>query len=407
MKAGSTLHKTLEDEVHTTVSVEITTKEDAWALRIWNIIQGLRSLREYGITRELEVWGLVDGELVNGVIDELSYVCPDSDFEATAADFYASAETSTAAPPEYLMSLEDYFSSGGGQKLSDMDWGQQERPAEESVDQVFDLPRIYITDVKTRGSKPVPTVKSSSFRPTSHQLQLYYHMLNGLVTSDDVSIDLLGSRYNLDLERPFTDAFLSEVGGLNDHFSDALSSQEFDLEHVPIPDDMRRPHESDASPESTIRSASQDSTTLLMEHNNLRNLWRLMKEQLRLTFLPSESTQVAPSIPSESQPKCLEPYPTLISPLLTARFVSATPLTETDSQTLGSRSFLFEPSALASYLSEQMEWWRGQRDPHGVEIAEAWKCRLCDFRDECTWRQEREWDLANRNRAKRSPFAAG
>ena len=61
MKKGSTIHKTLEDEVHTTVPVEITTKEDAMALRIWNIIQGLRSLREFGITRELEIWGLVRG----------------------------------------------------------------------------------------------------------------------------------------------------------------------------------------------------------------------------------------------------------------------------------------------------------------------------------------------------------
>lgn len=77
MKQGTTIHKTLEDEVHTTVSVEVATKEDALALRIWNIIQGLCTLREFGMTRELEVWGLVDGELVNGVIDQLSYECPD------------------------------------------------------------------------------------------------------------------------------------------------------------------------------------------------------------------------------------------------------------------------------------------------------------------------------------------
>lgn len=104
MKKGSTIHKTLEDEVHTTVPVEITTKEDAMALRIWNIIQGLRSLREFGMTRELEIWGLVDGELVNGVIDQLSYECPDPELEATAAAHYADVEASRVALPEYQMS---------------------------------------------------------------------------------------------------------------------------------------------------------------------------------------------------------------------------------------------------------------------------------------------------------------
>ena len=77
MKQGTAVHKALEDEVHTTVQVSTTKREDSWGLRIWNIIQGLRTLRDTGRTREFEVWGTVGGELVNGVIDELSYTCPD------------------------------------------------------------------------------------------------------------------------------------------------------------------------------------------------------------------------------------------------------------------------------------------------------------------------------------------
>lgn len=121
MKLGSNIHKTLEDEIYTTVPVDITTKEDALALRIWNIIQGLRMLREFGITRELEVWGLVDGELVTGVIDQLSYDCPDPELEATAATYYADIEASRAILPEYQMSLSDYLLSptGGGRLLSE------------------------------------------------------------------------------------------------------------------------------------------------------------------------------------------------------------------------------------------------------------------------------------------------
>src|SRR6187402_1522359 len=81
MKEGTRVHRVLEEQVHTMVKIDITTREDAWGLRIWNVIQGLRTLRDTGQTRELEIWGTVDGLVVNGVIDELSYICPDTELE--------------------------------------------------------------------------------------------------------------------------------------------------------------------------------------------------------------------------------------------------------------------------------------------------------------------------------------
>ena len=411
MKTGSTIHKTLEDEIYTTVSVEITTREDALALRIWNVIQGLRMLREYGITRELEVWGVVDGELVNGVIDQLSYECPDPELEATAASYYADVEASRAVMPEYQMSLSDYLLSPtqGGKRLSDVfspdeaEQQQQQQQQQSSPDsaaggsshseEAYNLPRVYLTDVKTRNSNSVPTVKSSSFRPTLLQLQMYYHMLNGMVTGDDVTIEMIAARYGLDPARRFTDAFINEVGGLNDQFFDALSSSS-----------------PEANPDSSTPGSSQDSTSMLLTHSNLTQLWALMKDQLRLTFLlpsapPSSSSSPpvssAPSIPSEFQPRMLEPYATVISPLLTARYLSSTPADDDlQPRVLGSRSFLFDPTSMMSYLTDQMEWWRGTRAPRGVEVMDAWKCRICEFNNECTWRQEREWAYARRNRGR-------
>ncbi|KAJ5162724.1 Mpv17/PMP22 [Penicillium coprophilum] len=394
MKKGSSMHKTLEDEIYTTVPVEITTKEDAWGLRIWNVIQGLRMLREYGITRELEVWGVVDGEFVNGVIDELSYECPNSELEATAAGYYADVVASRAALPEYQMSLSDYLlsSSQGGMKLSDLGQNEAEETGHfesELPAEVYNLRRIYLTDVKTKGNRSLPTVKSTGFRPTLLQLQLYYHMLNRMITSDDVTIDLLATRYDFDAQKPFTNAFVSEVGGLNDQYFDALSFQESEQNEGPS-------------------NASEDSTSLLLSHNNLSRLWSLMIQQLRLTFLPegSPDTQsIAPSIPSLSQPELLEPYPTLLSPVLTARYLSSVANEDRERQLIGSRSFLFDPTSLTSYLTDQMTWWRGERDPRGVDIMDAWKCRICDFRDECSWREEREMAYARRGGGRRGSVA--
>ncbi|KAJ5744855.1 hypothetical protein N7533_009725 [Penicillium manginii] len=407
MKQGSIVHKTLEDEIYTTVPVDITTKEDAWALRIWNVIQGLRLLREYGITRELEVWGLIDGEVVNGVIDQLSYECPDSKFEATAVRFYEDAAKSRAALPEYQVSLSDYLlsSSQGGKRLEDLAEHQPVEefyPAEEESMAVYDLPRIYMTDVKTKANGSAPTVKSTSFRPTLLQLQLYYHMLNRLITSDDVTIYVLAERYGFDPERPFTDTFITEVGGLNAEFFDAESSPELDMD-----DAIRR--SSGSASVSSPSEASQDSTSVLLTHGTLARLWEYMKDELRVTFLPeslSTSPPVAPSIPSHTQPDMLKEYPTLLSPVLTARYVSSAPTTDPQPRHIGSRSFFYDTDTMSSYITEQMEWWRGQRDPRGVEVMEAWKCRFCDFNEECTWRQERALEYARRNSRGRTSASA-
>ncbi|CAI7608964.1 unnamed protein product [Penicillium glandicola] len=395
MKKGSSMHKTLEDEIYTTVPVEITTKEDAWGLRIWNVIQGLRMLRDYGVTREMEVWGVVDGEFVNGIIDQLSYECPNPELEATAAGYYADVVASRAALPEYQMSLSDFLlsSSQGGMKLSDLGQSEVEETAyiePELPAAVYNLRRIYLTDVKTKGSRSLPTVKSTGFRPTLLQLQLYYHMLNRLITSDDVTIDLLAARYDFDAQKPFTNAFVSEVGGLNDQFFDALSSQDSEQNEGPS-------------------TASQDSTGILLTHNNLSRLWSLMIHQLRLTFLPensSDTQSIAPSIPAVSQPEILEQYSTLLSPVLTARYLSSAANEDLERQLIGSRSFLFDPTTLTSYLTDQMTWWRGERDPRGVDIMDAWKCRICDFRDECSWREEREMAYARRGGGRRAGSVA-
>ncbi|KAL1963877.1 hypothetical protein VTN77DRAFT_7683 [Rasamsonia byssochlamydoides] len=412
MKQGSAVHKVLEEEVHTTVPVEITTKEDGWALRIWNVIQGLRTLREFGMTRELEIWGLVEDQIVTGIIDQLSYECPNRELEASAAAYYEDAQAAKAALPEYQMSITDYLlsPSQGGRRISDLGRtadaesaaGKEQQQEEESVDQeqpFLNIPRIYITDIKTRASRSIPSVSSSSFRPTQLQLQLYYHMLNRLVTSDDVTIEKIAQRYNLDSERTFTDAFIAEVGGLNDQFFDALSSPASDPDYVPP-----------ATPESgfglpvsgSIPTASQDSTSILLAHNNLASLWALMKEQLRLTFLPSPNNAfISPSIPARTQPAFLEPYPTVLSPLLTAKYLSSADMDSGVPKVLGSRSFLFDPANLTSYVSDQMSWWRGQREPRGVEVMDAWKCRICEFREECSWRQGKELELATRRRRSR------
>ncbi|KAN0079460.1 Exonuclease V - a 5' deoxyribonuclease domain containing protein [Elaphomyces granulatus] len=416
MKHGTAVHKVLESEIYETVPVEITTREDGWALRIWNVIEGLRMLREGGMTRELEVWGLIDGQIVTGVIDELSIECPDRELEASAEEFYKNAKDAD----HYQMPITEYLlspSGGGGKRLEDLAQEGRDEDEASTADAVGPPPpppmqRFYITDVKTRASRSMPTVSSSGFRPTLFQLQMYYHMLNRLTTSEDITIEILAKRYKLDPYRTFTKAFVVEVGNLNERYFDAMSSQESDSEDNRDTTGASSPNKATSSSRLPPSQCEEETTSILFAHNHLSSLWDLMKDQLRLTFLPPEAMPtdqpVASSIPAHSQPSLLEPYPTIVSPLLTAKYLYSpiTPTvdnadnadnadnlpstsTEPTFDALGSRSVLFSPAALTAYISDQMRWWRGQRSPRGVDTVDAWKCRSCDFRDECSWREEK------------------
>ena len=376
MRQGSTIHKILEDQVHTTVAVDITTKEDSWGVRIWNIIQGLRTLRDTGITRELEVWGVIGGEIVNGIVDELSYTSPDPKLEAEIDEHYANAQSAREALPEYQTSITDYLlasAGAGGRNMANTGNGtvesmnQQEMPPPPlRGKQKPNL--VYITDVKTRGIKSLPG--GASIRPTVMQLHLYHHMLENLAHGN-LPLELLADRYKLDTRATFSDSFTAQVGSLNQDFFETTS------EHIGAAEN--------AVMASQIAS-SQDSMDLLLKHNNLSSLWTFMIQQFQETFLlqPAFSAQPTPT----STPQSIHDAPSLVtrlSPILTATYLSST-----TSELLGSKSILFDAALLRTYLEENLAWWRGERDAKGVELQEAWKCRTCDYRDDCSWIHERD-----------------
>ncbi|KAI0435270.1 hypothetical protein F5Y09DRAFT_293546 [Xylaria sp. FL1042] len=191
MKGGSRVHQTLEDEVHSTIEVSIASKEEAFALRLWNIIQGMRTLRDTGITRELEVWGIIDGEVLNGVIDQLSHSTPNASFEEEL-------NLPASKPSTQQSSITDYMA-----------------PSHKTV---------YLTDVKTRGSDRLPS--GTAIRPARVQLLLYHRLLSDMA-ANRLDYTIIFERYGLNGEARFSDGFMAQIGGLHDEiFYDADS--EFD-----------------------------------------------------------------------------------------------------------------------------------------------------------------------------------
>ncbi|KAL8730489.1 MAG: hypothetical protein Q9181_004640, partial [Wetmoreana brouardii] len=311
MKQGSAVHKTLEDEVHQTVAVDIQTKEDAWGLRIWNIIQGLRTLRETGMTRELEVWGVIDGQVVNGVIDELSYTCPDRELEASELDPSGTKDPPPLPPDQ--KSITDFLSPNGSQNLSRSNFGVATPPPTFQPSSKHSTPRIYITDTKTRSTSSVP--KGASFRPTLMQLMLYHRLLSNMATNQtDPSI--LFSRYDLNPDTPFTDAFIAQISGIYSY----APTQSTDS----------------VTPSSAPTETDQDALSLLLTHNSLSLLWSLLMQSFQHTF-PQGSRS--------------------IGNVLQTVYRNAS-----SGKIMNTKCVLHKNEVLDKYLGEEMTWWRGERE---------------------------------------------
>ncbi|QSZ33678.1 hypothetical protein DSL72_005249 [Monilinia vaccinii-corymbosi] len=325
MKQGSVVHQMLEDQVHRTVRINAQTKEDAWALRIWNVIQGLRTLRETGLTRELELWGTIDGLVVNGVIDELSYICPDDRLEKS---LQKKSKKKKNLPPVHQIPISDFFKAEGGSSIA----GARRKRRQAMSN------KIYICDVKTRGFPTMPN--DAAFRPTQVQLMLYHQLLSALATNT-VDFSVLAARYTLDTTKIFSDAFIAQVGSMHDDdesiYEDALEEQN-----------------------ASDPSSSQDSMSILLAHNNLNALWSLMISEFKITF-PDGAESLGGVLRAEYRLR-------------------------DDGEVIGSKVIPIDKQGLNSYIEDQLRWWKGEREANGVMVEDASKCRSCEFAEECEWR---------------------
>ena len=183
MRAGAEIHSRLEAEVHDFRPVAVATEADRWGLMLWNAVQGLRSLRETGVARELRVWGDVGGCLVAGVVDELTTACPDPELEAALE----LSPSDPPAPPPPALATGD--AAAGGPR------------------------RVYIVDTKTRRSAALPSRRWELEAPR-RQLMLY-HALLAQFGAGTVPRERVFAAYGIDGDEPFSDAFLRDMAGLD------------------------------------------------------------------------------------------------------------------------------------------------------------------------------------------------
>lgn len=351
MQRGSEVHKILEEQVHTTVPVDVQTKEDTWGLKIWNVIQGLRTLRVTGMTRELEIWGVIDGQIVNGIVDELSYTCTDPELEDTMNRW--EKQSKKELPPDQT-TIGQFF---GGNTLERRVATLESKVGLLQADvDVLKEPhagkKIYLTDVKTRASPKLPN--AIAMRGTHMQLSIYRELLASMA-SNAVDASTVFERYKLSPTRPFSDGLIAQLANLDFNFE---GSQEDSQE--------------------AMMSSEADTVSTLLAHNSLRLLWELMILEFQMT-MPTGGAS--------------------ISKVLKVEFRSSK-----DGGIVGVKTFPFRDEVLDGYIKDVMSWWRGKRAAKGVEVEEAFKCGTCEFAESCEWRKSRVELAVKSSRAARAKY---
>lgn len=353
MTQGTQIHKTLEEQVHRVVTMDVKTKEDGWSLRLWNVIQGLRTLRKTGMTRELEVWGIIDGQVVNGVIDELSCICPDRSLEDLSRPVLINKNLPAGQTriTDHLEPKPESASEGSRGVLRN------------NLRVSNEMSRIYLTDVKTRRSNTLP--RGAAFRPTMMQLMLYHRLLSDSAekrTDPAVFFD----RYSLQANIPFSDALFAQLAAMNNENPDNVPSESLSP--------SKEASSSFTEPELSSTTIAQDTTKVFLSHNSLEQLWTLMMDEIALT-MPKGAASIGSVLQVEYR-------------------------AQDDGNIIGSKTFLHNDNALQTYLEDGMSWWKGEREARGVCVEEAFKCGSCDFAEECDWRKTKIGEATQSYRAR-------
>lgn len=416
MKRGTKIHEQLEREVFQSVKIDTTKDEEKCGLKIWNMIQGLRVLRDQGYTREFEVWGMVDGNLVRGVIDILSYENPDAEL---LGEVISSRGNSQA-----MINSQSYEPSTPGDR------------------------EIFISDIKTRNSiTPPPQLQ---VRVSLIQLFLYHRFMSDMA-SDRLDYARVFARFGVNPDEPFSDLFMAQIGEIHDEIFPKAESSASTIGHnnadtIDSVDDGDSDSDyvsATSSCSSQLSSAGATSRSGL-KYNTLNSLVTLLKSELSLTF-PRGASNLGKIVAVEYRYRGRDPAPRnepVIPIAATAdpnglgpdeidpfqpgvaeaqgekslqqqqqqqeqekeqglELVQEDPPEPEQGSVICTHTFFVEPEKLDLFLDETMRWWKGERPPRGVPLDEAnFKCRSCEFFDACDWRRDLDRE-ARRRAAKR------
>ncbi|KAK9468693.1 exonuclease V [Lipomyces arxii] len=375
MKRGTEIHNKLEQEStkKVVVDVEHMSSEDKNAVELINMLLQLQTLTQdaltqsEAITREFRVFGYLGDVYVSGIIDKLTYDTPgsrkgnfefldanimDTEITGPTVDSFNQDKPATFSQRDPVFeSLESKSQKNQASILSflraqsdDVSSNFLNEPKDGCEEKLLNgiSRQIRIADIKTRLHRTLPPESQS--RSTYYQLLLYWRLFADLV-DDKFDFERFTKDFKMDINAKLSDDFRKEV--LSDDFTVKVFEKE-----------LRRPN----------AQLSFEYSYLLRNLQTLKDVWTA----LRLKF-------------AEFRGK--------INTQMSVLYIY-----QANKKTFAGTDFTFNESDLQNKMKDSLEYWRAQRDPIGVEIEEAYKCRSCDFADRCPWRLEKIKESTERNR---------
>ncbi|KAJ7157288.1 exonuclease V [Mycena filopes] len=401
-KRGQFIHKELELELRPEdIEVVLTaTEEERWALRLLNFLSSLVSLVVEGCAREIPVFGIVEGVVVVGIIDELLILDqpgPETGTKRTSDSSLPSPKRPCCAPSEA---------------------GASPPPAPTPPP----LKCIRVIDTKTRRTYSLPSDEDTE--PARLQVLLYHRLLTDLL---DARLDFpaLWRALRVDPSAPFSAEFLrqmADVMGASDSvrcLEEVVVLLRTRLAELGLPavdgtvqiiyrsqdkysSERRRGPKARTREDEDVAKAIEMSLAEVFDVE----LAAALKESASSVLEPSRVTPEVAPVASTSKSTGLQQEATILdfaageAPRPGSEQNLATPPKRPE--IIGTKDFRVDDEALDAYLHGALEWWQGARAARGVSERQTARCYSCEYRNDCEWRESKAAEIRLRQGLRRA-----
>lgn len=407
-KRGTFVHKELERELNPEqVRVQTATDEESWGLRIVNMLSLIRTLLAQGRTREMPVFGFVQGILVTGIIDELIRDGPGSPdgpkrLRSPPSTPRKRKKRRQIFKPSEGQSLITDFVSSSDYIFIDLTVDEETKTEGPTIPPFYEH-TLRLVDTKTRRSESLPSDEDAL--SSRLQLMLYHRLLSSLISTETpFDFTRLWEQTNVDPTSQFSERFLTQISllGISHPAVTCLDdlttlwrniTSKLDIPGIDPCLQLIYRHQQALEP-TDITSAGpllDPSISQLLpgtlnqmldlgtEEVSAELLWALQLSQLEhLNVISGKggSNDVEPSASTSKGDK---------------RF-----------RTIGIKEFNLDDELLDSHLTNVLDWWMGRRPPRGVSETQTRRCNSCEYMYGCEWRKQKASEIRDRAAERRA-----
>ncbi|KDQ31203.1 hypothetical protein PLEOSDRAFT_1063116 [Pleurotus ostreatus PC15] len=395
-KKGHSVHKALEREVKPeAIPIRVRTEEERWALRLVNMMACFESLKLLGLAREIPIFGIVDGQVVVGII--------------SPSDEAQTSEESTPA-----LSILDLLVQQSSDPPKSPKWKAKALPRQTP------LYMLHVLDTKSRRTDSLPP--HADTLPSRLQVMLYHRLLDNILTAPTggtLDINEIWKKLDLDPFKPFSDEFLVQAGLIPD-FDDERVPQPTancldklvhtwyhtvaDLEVIgvsPLLELVYRKQPQSRKGKERWSKATEINITVSKEDVADQEEEKSIAAAILASISESsveEDDQLTLAIQAS-----LESYgrerdgitgdgPSNIDESVNMQSGSVVHAAEVG-YIIGTKKFLMDDILLDEYLRGVLDWWRGHREARGVAESEVKRCNTCEYCDGCEWREAKATEM--------------